>query len=84
MCSWEQDPTESEGYSAYMPLRQTKMTMAALWILASVAIGFMAQVKSPSGAVVLVGFAFVPPFLMTLLWNAPRQALAAGIQKARV
>lgn len=66
-----------------MQLRHTKVTVAAVWILAAGVIGVVADVTSVGAAVLVVGFGLVPPLLMLLRWNDPPQTLSESIQEAR-
>jgi hypothetical protein len=53
-----------------MRLRQTTPILAAAWIPAAGAAGLLANVTSIGAALFLLGFCFVPPALILLLWKA--------------
>ena len=66
-----------------MQLQRTKRTLAVAWILIASAAGLAADVASVGGAILVAGFALVPPLIMLLRWNEPPQTLSESIHEAR-
>jgi hypothetical protein len=66
-----------------MRFEHVKLVVTAAWILAAGIIGFVANVRSLSAAVVLAVVALGPPLVMLLLWKPPQQTIAESVQAAR-
>lgn len=64
-----------------MSLKHIKLTIAGLWAVAIAGSGFVADVTSSSGWLVLAGAAIVPPLVMMQYWNHPHQTLAQRIEQ---
>ena len=66
-----------------MGLRQIKSTVAAVWVLAAIVIGFVAGVTSLGGLVLLAALGLLPPLALLLLWNDPSPSMSESIQQGR-
>ena len=60
-----------------------KVMIAAVWVLAMCAGGWVAPVTSVSGWTVLGVLALLPPIVMLRLWNDPPQSMSESIREAR-
>lgn len=83
MCNREQRLPLAPAYSHVMKLRQLKMLLGMSWVLTAMVIAVTLGVNSVGAAGFLIGVGLVPPALMLVLWNHPRQTLSESIQRAR-
>ena len=65
-----------------MQLQQTKVIAAGGWILATTAIGLVANLTSRSSWMVLALVALIPPVVFWRFWNVPAQSMSESIRKA--
>jgi hypothetical protein len=65
-----------------MTLKNIKSSVAAGWVVAVGAAGFVAGVTSSSGWLALAGLAVVPPIVMMRFWQQPDQTMSESIQDA--
>ena len=61
----------------------TKRALAAAWILAMGVAGFVANITSIRGWLLLAAVAFGPPLVTLFLWKAPPQTMSESIREAR-
>lgn len=66
-----------------MTLEQTKVALAAAWILVIGTVGVVAGATSSGARLLLAAFALVLPLGILLFWHAPSQSLSETIQRAR-
>jgi hypothetical protein len=62
---------------------QQANAVAATWILASGLFGLAGNVTTIGGAALMLGFGLVPPIIMMLRWNDPRQPSSERVHAAR-
>jgi hypothetical protein len=76
-------PPRHAAYAVTMPLKQIKMAVAGVWVIAAAVVGLVLGISSP-GALALVGaFGLLPPLGMMFLWNEPRETLSESIHGGR-
>ena len=65
-----------------MPLKYIKVTLAAVWVLAMCAGGFVVGVTSGAGWTILAALAVLPALALLRLWTDPPPTMSDSIQKA--
>ena len=64
-----------------MQLQHTKSIAAGGWVLATTAIGLVANLTSLSSWTVLALVALIPPVVLWQFWNVPDQSMSESIRK---
>ena len=71
-----------ERYRVYMPLKQIKLTIAVVWLIAIAIFSILSGVSSPSGWLLLAATAVLPPLAMMRYWHDPDQTMSERIHQA--
>jgi hypothetical protein len=65
-----------------MTLLQIKRSMAVLWAVSIVALGFLGHVTSVSNWLALIALTVLPPTLLMYRWQTPQPSTSERIQDA--
>ncbi len=60
-----------------------KTSIATVWLVAAVVVGFALDVTSGSSLLVMAALAVLPPLVMWHFWNAPDKTMSESIQDSR-
>ena len=66
-----------------MGIKTIKTTVASVWVVAALVVGFALDVTSGSSRLVMAALALLPPLVMWHFWNAPDKTMSESIQDSR-
>jgi hypothetical protein len=80
--SFEQQAGDTGSYAYSMRIRNIKMIVSAIWMLAALVIAVLTHPTWVAG-IAIAAIGVLPPVVLLLWWNEPAQTMSESIRQAQ-